>query len=195
MKISTKSITFTALLAAVICALSPWSVMIGPVPLSFGSLAVYIAACLLDKKHGTVAVVVFVALGAFGVPVFTGFSGGFGKIAGPTGGYIVGYIFCAAVIGLIVDALEKRIWAYPLAMILGTVVLYAFGTAWFVIQAQTDWIYALSACVVPFLIGDAVKIAVASVLCYKLRFLLKKTIGSDRKRKKKNVENESERAD
>ena len=185
MRINTKSMAFTALLAAIICALSPWSVMLGPIPLSFGSLAIYIASCLLDKKHGTVAVTVFVALGAFGVPVFTGFTGGFAKIAGPTGGYIIGYIFCALVIGLLVDALEKRIWAYPVAMIAGTAVLYAFGTAWFVFQSGADWLSALAVCVLPFLIGDAIKIVVATALCFKLRFLLKKLLGGSLKRKRK----------
>lgn len=195
MKISTKSIAFTALLAAMICVLSPWSVSLGPIPLSFGSLAVYIASCLLDKKHGTAAVVVFVALGAFGVPVFTGFTGGFGKIAGPTGGYIVGYIFCALVIGLIVDALEKHIWAYPVAMIAGTAVLYAFGTAWFVLTTEGATVLsALAVCVVPFLIGDAIKIVASTVLCFKLRFLLKKLIGGPkRKSKKPAAESEEEK--
>ena len=114
MKISTKSLTFTALLAAIICVLSPIAINIGPIPLSFGTLAIYIASSLIDMKHGVAAVVVFVALGAVGVPVFTNWTGGFGRIAGPTGRYIIGYISMAFIIGLIVDRLNKHIWAYVL---------------------------------------------------------------------------------
>lgn len=174
MKGTAKNLTTIAILAAVVCVLSPFSVPVGPVPLSFGSLAVYIAACLIDKRSGTLAVVVFVLLGAFGLPVFTGFSGGFHKLLGPTGGFILGYVPCALIIGMIVDAFERRLWVYPIAIIAGTVVLYAFGAAWFMISMKVDLGVALMTCVVPFLIGDALKIAAASLLCYKLRFALKR---------------------
>ncbi len=191
MKISTKSLTFTALLAAIICVLSPIAINIGPIPLSFGTLAIYIASSLIDMKHGVAAVVVFVALGAVGVPVFTNWTGGFGRIAGPTGGYIIGYIPMAFIIGLIVDRLNKHIWAYPVAMTVGTAVLYLFGTAWFMIQSGADLASALLACVVPFLIGDALKIVASTLLCFRLRRLVYKLILTDR-REKKSVETDSD---
>ncbi len=191
MKISTKSLTFTALLAAIICVLSPIAINIGPIPLSFGTLAIYIASSLIDMKHGVAAVVVFVALGAVGVPVFTNWTGGFGRIAGPTGGYIIGYISMAFIIGLIVDRLNKHIWAYPVAMTVGTAVLYLFGTAWFMIQSGADLASALLACVVPFLIGDALKIVASTLLCFRLRRLVYKLILTDR-REKKSVETDSD---
>lgn len=190
MKMSTKSLTFTALLAALICVLSPLSVSIGPIPLSFGSLAVYIAACLLDKKHGTLAVAVFIALGMVGVPVFSGYRGGFGIIAGLTGGYILGYLPLAFLTGVFVDKWEKHWWAYPLGMFVGTVALYTFGTAWFLIvtaidTGSADFGAAMMACVVPFLIGDTVKIVATTALCFKLRFLIRKAVSADWRRKKK----------
>ncbi len=191
MKISTKSLTFTALLAAIICVLSPIAINIGPIPLSFGTLAIYIASSLIDMKHGVAAVVVFVALGAVGVPVFTNWTGGFGRIAGPTGGYIIGYISMAFIIGLIVNRLNKHIWAYPVAMTVGTAVLYLFGTAWFMIQSGADLASALLACVVPFLIGDALKIVASTLLCFRLRRLVYKLILTDR-REKKSVETDSD---
>ncbi|MDE7395083.1 MAG: biotin transporter BioY [Clostridiales bacterium] len=129
----TRMITYTALLAALLCVLSPWAIPVGPVPISLGLLAVYIVSSLINFKYGAVAVTVFVLLGAFGVPVFTGFTGGFAKVAGPTGGYILGYLPCSLIIGLFVDRFEKRLWVYPLAMLAGTAVLYSFGTVWFVI--------------------------------------------------------------
>lgn len=183
-KITTRSLAYIALLAAVICVLSPFAFNVGPIPISLGSLAVYIAASLIDKWHGTAAVLIFVLLGAFGVPVFTGFSGGFQKLIGPTGGYIFGYLPCAFIIGLIVDAAEKKVWAYPLAMIAGTAALYACGTAWYMFQADVSLPVALAACVVPFLIGDAIKIAAASALCFTLRHTLKRIVRLPRKKKK-----------
>ena len=177
-----RKIVYTALLAALLCVLSPFALPIGPVPVSLGLLAVYIVSALLNFKYGAAATAVFVLLGAFGAPVFTGFTGGFAKIAGPTGGYILGYLPCSLVIGLIVDAGEKRFWVYPLAFVFGTAVLYAFGTAWFVFTSGAKLAHALAVCVVPFLLGDALKIAVASVLCYKLRFVLKKTLKNAKNR-------------
>ena len=173
-RFATRTLTSVALLAAVICVMSPFAINIGPIPLSFGSLAVYIAACLIDKWQGTAAVVVFVLLGSFGVPVFTGFTGGFYKLVGATGGFIFGYIPCALVIGLIVDKLSRHIWAYPIAMLAGTAVLYACGTGWYMLQSGVSLTAALAACVVPFLIGDTIKIVAATALCFPLRQALKK---------------------
>lgn len=185
MKISAKSMTFTALLAAVICVLGPVSVPIGPVSISLGSLGVYIASCLLGKKYGVAAVLVYVALGAVGLPVFTNAQGGVDKIIGPTGGYIIGYLPCALIAGVVVDRLEKHVWAYPVGLAAGTAVLYAFGTAWYMIQSGVALVPALLVCVLPFLPLDAVKIVAATALCFKLRFLLRKVITRPRKKKEK----------
>ena len=87
---------------------------------------------------------------------------------------MIGYIPCALIIGLSVDRFEIKVWVYPAAMVLGTAVLYAFGTAWFMISLNYTLAAALMACVVPFLIGDAVKIVLASVISPMLRKALKK---------------------
>ncbi len=193
---ATRVIAYTALLAALVCVMSPFAINIGPIPLSFGSLGVYIAACLLDFKRGTSAVLVFVLLGAFGVPVFTNFTGGFFKLIGPTGGFIFGYIPCALIIGLIVDRWESKVWVYPLAMIAGTAVLYACGTLYYMFQSGVSLAAALAGCVVPFLIGDAIKIAAATALCFPLRKILKKFVSLPKKEKAKpREEYETEKAD
>lgn len=178
----TKTITYIALLAALLCVLSPWAIPVGAVPVSLGLLAVYIVSSLIDFRYGAAATAVFVLLGAFGVPVFTGFSGGFAKIAGPTGGYILGYLPCSLVIGLLVDRFEKRVRVYPLAMLAGTAVLYSFGTVWFVCTTEATLKTALTVCVIPFLLGDALKIAMATALCFKLRFILKKSLKNAKSR-------------
>lgn len=179
MKVSARTIAFTALLAAIVCVLAPWTIPVGPVPISLATLGVYLACCVIDCKHGVVATLAYVLLGAIGVPVFSGGRGGFGVLAGPTGGYIVGYVFLAFVSGLLIDLFgrEKRVWVYPLAMIAGTVALYAFGTAWFMISTGSSSLgAALLTCVVPFLAGDGIKIAAATAVGYPVRRALKKTI-------------------
>ncbi|NLT12968.1 MAG: biotin transporter BioY, partial [Clostridiales bacterium] len=95
-------------------------------------------------------------------------------LVGPTGGFLIGYIPCALIIGLLVDKLEKKLWIYPVSMVLGTAVLYAFGTVWFMVSLKYTLAAALVACVVPFLPGDAAKIVLASVIAPALRKLLKK---------------------
>lgn len=172
-KIRTRELVYTALMAALLCVCAPFTLNIGPIPLSLASLAVYLCAGLLGMTRGTAAVAVYVALGAVGVPVFSGFSGGAAKIVGPTGGYIIGYIPCVFVAALIIYMCKQKIWSYPVGMVAGTAVLYALGTAWYCIQTSTDLLTALKFCVLPFLIGDAIKIAAATLLSIRLRSVLK----------------------
>jgi biotin transport system substrate-specific component len=169
-----RNMVFTALFAAVICVVSPFKIPIGAVPITLATFAIYIAASVLNWKYGTLAVLLYILIGLVGLPVFSGFEGGAQKLVGPTGGFLIGYIPCALIIGLLVDKLEKKIWIYPVVMVLGTAVLYAFGTAWFMISLKYTLAAALMACVVPFLIFDAVKIVLASVVSPILRKTLKK---------------------
>ncbi len=170
MKSSTQNLVLTALLAAVICILSPLSVPIGPVPISLATFAVMLAGCLLGAKWGTLATLIYILLGAVGVPVFAGYSGGFQDIAGMTGGYIVGYLPLAFCSGLIYDRLGRsasgvrRIAFMIIGMVVGTAVLYALGTAWFCVVSGMNVVSALALCVTPFLIGDTMKIIVVAVI-------------------------------
>ena len=164
----TKDMVTVGVFAAMICVFAPFSVPVGPIPVSLASFAVYIAATLGTKK-GTAAVMIYILLGACGLPVFSGFSGGIAKLVGVTGGYIIGYIFCAIISGIIVERFGRKKVVYPVAFIVGTIILYALGTAWFMIQSGNGLYESLMACVIPFLIGDAVKIAAASVVVYRLR--------------------------
>ena len=85
-------LAMTAVMAAVICVLGPLSIPVGPVPISFTNFAIYITLYVLGWKRGTVSYLVYVLIGMVGMPVFSGYSGGLAKLAGPTGGYIVGFI-------------------------------------------------------------------------------------------------------
>ena len=96
-------LAMTAVMAAVLSVVSPFSISIGPIPLSLCTLIIYMNAYILGWKRGTVATLVYVLLGAVGMPVFNGFSAGLGVVAGPTGGYIVGYVPLALICGLAVS--------------------------------------------------------------------------------------------
>ena len=170
MKITTKKCAFYALFAAltVICAQIAIPLP-GNVPLSLATFAAMLSGALLGMFGGAVSQLVYVLLGAVGVPVFASFSGGLGRIVGPTGGYIIGYIFMALVIGLIVTKTKKKFYIYLLAMVAGTIVCYTFGTAWYVFSTKTALLPALTACVFPFLPGDAIKIILASLIACQLQ--------------------------
>lgn len=167
----TKQLVRIALMAAVLCVLAPWKIPVGPIPITLASFGVYLAAGVLGPLEGTIAVVIYVLLGAVGVPVFSGFAGGAGCLLGLTGGYILGYIPCAAVSGLLMGR-NAPLWRRALALVAGTAVLYALGTTMYCIQSGKALAAALAACVLPFLPLDAVKIAVCAValpLLWRLR--------------------------
>ena len=164
-----RDMAMTAVFTAVLCAVAPFSLFIGPIPLSFATFIVYLAAGALDFRSGVVSVVLYVALGAVGLPVFTGFAGGFHKIAGVTGGFIIGYIVCAAATGVTLFVFGKKRLTYILGMVMGTLLLYTCGTAWFMLQTGSSLQASLMLCAVPFLPGDAAKIAAASIIAPQLR--------------------------
>ena len=126
------------------------------------------------RERGTLAVLVYIILGAIGVPVFSGFTGGVGILAGTTGGYIIGFLFSALVMWLMEKIPGKRSVIQVISMIVGLIVCYAFGTAWFmIVYSRANGAVGLAAvlgwCVIPFIIPDLVKIAFAYVLSRKLK--------------------------
>ena len=168
----TKDMTIIAVMAALICVAGPLTISIGPIPLSLCSFAVYMAGAVLGAKRGPLAVGIYLLIGLVGVPVFSGFSGGFQKLVGVTGGYLVGYLPCAWLAGLGVkpgQTMPEPKWKLPAFMVLGTAVLYLIGTAWFMIQTKNTLAASMGMCVIPFLPGDAVKIVAASLLAWPIR--------------------------
>lgn len=171
----TRDLTLIGVCAAAICVLAPWKITVTVVPVTLATLAIYLVSAILGSgKKAALAVSIYILLGAIGVPVFSGFTGGFQAVVGPTGGYIIGYVPMAFVIGIASDKMKGWI-GYPIGMIMGTAVLYAFGTTWFCISRPSALAPALAACVFPFIGFDMVKIAVASVAAYKLKPVLKRT--------------------
>ena len=164
MKLTTKDMTETAVMAALLCVLGPFSIPLGPVPLSLATLGVMLSVYILGTIKGTTACLIYLVMGAIGLPVFSGFSGGFAKIAGPTGGYLIGYIFLALIAGWFIHRFENKVWIQFIGMCLGTIVLYAIGTAWLARITGITFSEALAAGVVPFVAGDLVKIVVSIFL-------------------------------
>ena len=170
----TYEITMTALMAAVTCILAPLSIPIGPVPISFTNLAIYLSLYLLGWKKGTISYLIYLLIGLVGLPVFSGFTGGPAKLAGPTGGYIIGFLFSALVMWAMEKLPGKKSIMQIVSMVVGLVVCYAFGTAWFMVvygkaNGPVGLVTALGWCVFPFIIPDFIKIALAYVLSRKLR--------------------------
>lgn len=166
---NTYAMAVTALMTAVTCILAPLSIPIGPVPISLTNFAIYLSLYLLDWKKGTVSYILYLLLGLVGLPVFSGFTGGVGKLAGPTGGYIIGFIPMAIIAGIVIDKYTEKWLLCLLAMIIGTIVCYALGTAWLAYEAKMDMMAALWAGVIPFIPGDLVKMALAILIAPKIR--------------------------
>ena len=159
---------------AVIMAICSWISIPTTVPFTLQTFGVFIAVGILGGKRGTLAVLVYIILGAIGVPVFSGFTGGVGILVGTTGGYIIGFLFSALVMWLMEKIPGKRSVIQVISMIIGLIVCYAFGTAWFmIVYSRANGAVGLAAvlgwCVIPFIIPDLVKIIFAYVVSRKLK--------------------------
>lgn len=175
-KFSVKQLALVGLMTAVICVLGPLAlnIPISPVPISLGTLAIYFVVSVLGMKLGTVSVLIYILMGLVGVPVFASFTSGPGKLFGPTGGYIIGYIFMALICGFFVDKFGKQLPLYFLGMILGTAVCYLFGTLWLGYQMEMTFPQALMAGVIPYIPGDLVKLLIAMLVGVQVRKRLRK---------------------
>lgn len=154
-------LSVTALMTAVMCVLGPLSVPIGAVPISLTNLVICLAAWLLGARLGTFSVLAYLLLGAVGLPVFSGYGGGLGKLAGPTGGYLVGFLLTAWIGGRAVEQSKGRPLPSAAGLALGVAASYLLGTGWFLFQMKCSLGYALTVCVLPFLPFDFAKIALA----------------------------------
>ena len=170
-KFNTKQMTLIGLMTAIICIIAPFSLNlpISPVPISLGTLAIYFVISVLGMKGGTISVLIYILLGLAGLPVFTNFSGGAAKLFGPTGGYIIGYIFLSLICGFFIDKFKNNIPLCFLGIVLGTVVFYLFGTVWLSYQASLTFPAALAAGVLPFIPFDLIKLVLAMLLGNQVR--------------------------
>lgn len=186
-----QDLTMTALMAAILCIVGPIVIPIGMVPVSFANMAIYLTIILLDKKKATTGVAVYLLIGFAGIPVFSGFTGGVGRLFGPTGGYLIGYLVLSWIAGTILEKIrskedeksvvyntkEERIKVEKTfktgkqiaALAAGTIGLYFFGTFWLMLQSNLTFAAALSVGVIPFLLFDMIKIVAAVALGNSIR--------------------------
>lgn len=160
-KFTVYELAMIGVVTAVTCVLAPLSIPIGPVPISLTNLVIYFSLYILGWKKGTVSYLVYLLIGLVGVPVFSGFTGGPGKLFGPTGGYLIGFIPMALIAGIFISKFYSKWYLCLTGMILGTIVCYALGTAWLSVQANMGFKAALMAGVIPFVIEDLIKMILA----------------------------------
>ncbi len=159
-----RALTMTAAAAAAMGVLAPWSVPFGPIPVSLCTLLIYLMAYIMGWKQAFTAVLVYVLMGAAGLPVFSGFTGGLGVLAGPTGGFVLGYLPMSALCALTVKKASKPRGVQLGGMLGATGVLYLLGTVWYCAQAQVGVWGGVAVCVLPFLPGDGVKMLAALIV-------------------------------
>ena len=167
-----KRMVYAALMAALTAAGAYIAIPIGPVPIVLQNLFVLLAGLLLGSRWAIVSVGVYLLAGICGLPVFAGGAAGIGRLLGPTGGYRVGFLPAAFLVGFITERAGYRIWIQVAAMIGATLVIYACGVPWLMKVAQLSLGKALAAGMIPFLVGDALKIAVAVPIAHTLRPLM-----------------------
>lgn len=165
-KLTTKQMTVISLVTAVTCIIAPFSIPLpfSPVPISFTNLILFLSIYILGTAQATISYLIYLLIGMVGLPVFSGFSGGFGKLAGPTGGYLIGFIFLTLIAGYAIEKSNGRKSLQAAGLILGMLICYAFGTVWLSISAGLTFSAALAAGVLPYLPGDTVKIIIALII-------------------------------
>ena len=177
-KLTTKQIALIAMGVALITVCS-WISIPATVPFTLQTFAVCLVTAVFGLRMGIWAVLCYILLGAVGAPVFSGFKGGFGALLGTTGGYIIGFLFTALIVGTAVKKWGRNMPILILSMALGILLCYTFGTAWFMLvyakkSGPIGISTALGWCVIPYLIPDGAKIVLAALLTGRLYPIMKK---------------------
>ena len=176
-KFSTRDLVYIAIFAALLTICS-WISIDTVVPFTLQTFGVFLTCGLLGGRRGTLTILLYLLMAAVGIPVLAGFTGGLGILLGVTGGYVIGFVFAALLIWGIERFFGDRLWLLGVGMVVGMIVCYLFGTAWYMFvytraEGSLSVLTALSWCVFPFLIPDAVKIALALALTARLRRYVK----------------------
>lgn len=173
-RITVRDMAVVALVTAVICIISPFSIpiAISPVPITLALFAVYLSGIILGCKRGLISVFVYLLLGMVGLPIFSGFTGGVQKLVGPTGGYLIGYIFLVWITGFFVERFPHKKGMYVAGGVIGLATCYLFGTIWFVLQYKVGFTAALTMCVIPYIPLDLMKLVAAVIVGSRVRNIL-----------------------
>lgn len=182
---SLKKLILAAEFAAIIAVLSQFTIPLGIIPLTGQTFAIGLTATFLGKRTGTVAVFIYLLLGLIGLPVFSGMTGGIGVLFGPTGGYLIGFIFQTLLIGWLIEKWGENYPQAFIANLLGSVIALIFGTFWLKISGGLSIQTAFLSGFVPFLLPELIKGTAAAYLGILLRkrlhLITRSTIASPKK--------------
>lgn len=168
----TVELAYIALGAALI-AVCAWITIPFTVPFTMQLFAVFFVLTVLGGRNGTIAIAVYLLLGTIGIPVFSGFKAGVGVLIGMTGGYLVGMLLIGIVYWIVTKLIKKTIASELGAFAIGLILCYAFGTLWFsTLNGEKSFFASLAVCVVPFILPDVTKLALAYFVGRKLRALI-----------------------
>lgn len=165
----------TVSLAAALMCICSWIQIPSAVPFTLQTFAVFFVALVLGAGKGFLAATIYTLLGIVGLPVFSGFQSGVSALLGPTGGYIIGFILCVFIVGVLAD---KKGFALPFAIVYivtGLVICYTAGTLWYIFTySKGDVLGAFSVCVLPFIVPDVIKASFALIIAKKVLPIIKK---------------------
>lgn len=169
-----KNMCYVGLFTAVIAIMAQISIpMPLGVPMTMQTFAITLAAIILGAKLSTISTLIYILLGAIGLPVLAGFSGGISKFVGPTGGFLISFPIMAFIIGYAVDHRSAFKGAFVIGLIAGTVVNYIVGIAMFCILTQSSVAVGFTACVLPFIPTAIIKAILAALIGFPIRKRLK----------------------
>lgn len=171
---SLRMTVYASLMAALTAAGAYLAIPIGPVPIVLQNLFIFLCGLLLGPGWGTASVGIYLLAGILGLPVFAGGVGGIGRFAGPTGGYLLGFLPAVCAIGLISDVSKTNVMRDLVAMVCGSLIIYACGLVWLKILTGMTLGKTLAVGMYPFLPGDALKIAAAIPIAKALRPVIHK---------------------
>src|SRR4030042_1361982 len=165
-------IVLSSLMAGLMAVGAYIHIPVGPIPVVLTNLFVLLAGLLLGSRWGIASAGLYLFVGAIGMPVFYGGKGGLAHLLGPTGGYLFGFALCAWIAGFISERIRHRLGGEILAVIIGSLIIYGLGVPWLKLFTKMSWSKALMVGMIPFLIGDALKAAVAIILARAVRPML-----------------------
>ncbi len=179
MRLKTNEMILCAIFSAVLCIFSVMTIPIGTIPITMGVFGVLITAVILGGKKGLVSTVIFILLGSVGLPVFSGMKGGLQVLAGPTGGYITGYVLMVLLVGWLGEKVTAGRWVLAVLQLcgiclLGVAVCYLFGTLQYMWISNKSFGQALALCVYPFIPLDILKSVGAAAIGYSVRIRLER---------------------
>lgn len=168
-----KLTVYTSLFVALISIGAFIAIPIGPVPIVLQNMFVLLAAVLLGPAWGTACVGVYLLIGLAGLPVFAGGTSGIGKLFGPTGGYLLAYLPAVFVTAGISKSLKKKLPGDLIAMVAGSLIVYAIGVPWLKTVTSMTFAKSLTVGMYPFIPGDIIKIIAAAFIAKSIRPIIK----------------------